>query len=409
MFYKKYLHFKAVWSDYKPSERLFFFFSMLIGFFINAEYAIIRPVSNSVFLSAYGPEALPMAWLAALPLGFLSVSFYNYFLPKWGCFKLFFVITSSISLVNTLCSFWITQFPSLAFFFYVWKEIYIMLMFHQLWSLVHTVTSQERARYLYGFLFGVGALGSIFGSFFPSLFAVFIGSEKLLLATPFIYFVLLFCYKRISFNVSFASQEKPSFYKGAQQVFLSKHLRFILFLVLFMQLAVSLIDFQFNQKLATTILDTDLRTAYFAKIMTAVHSVTLLMQLFGSYFLIRCFNLKGCHFFIPCLLLINGLLAIVFPVFGLMAFSFSVVKIFDFSLFSIVKEMLYIPLKQEEKFQAKAFIDIFAFRASKTLGAICIFLFSIHIHWIHCVLLLMWCFLILWALERKVSFTRPII
>jgi ATP/ADP translocase len=52
------------------------------------------------------------------------------------------------------------------------------------------------------------------------------------------------------------------------------------------------------------------------------------------------------------------------------------IKSFDFSLFSIVKEMMYIPLKSDEKFRAKAFIDIFAYRTSKALAAF--FIFGMH-------------------------------
>jgi AAA family ATP:ADP antiporter len=365
-------------------------------------------VSNSIFLTTYGAEFLPLAWIAALPLGFLTVSFYNYFLPKWGCLRLFCFIATAIASVNVLCSFWMTKFPPLTFFFYVWKEVYIMLMFQQLWSLIHTVATKERAQYLYGFLFGVGALGSIFGSSLPSFFAVFIGSEKLLLATPFLYALLILFYRRLAaFSpTSFLESNRPSFYQGAQQVFHSKQLRLILYLVLFMQVSVSVIDFQFNQRLSLSVLDKDLRTAYFGKIMGCTHLSTLCMQLFGSYLFIRFLKVKGCHLLIPFTLLANTLSFLLFPAFGLITFSFAVVKTFDFSLFSIVKEMLYIPLKLNEKFQAKAFIDVFAYRASKALAAAGIFLFSSYLSWMHSVLLLIWSGLILWTLERKVFFDK---
>jgi ATP/ADP translocase len=49
--------------------------------------------------------------------------------------------------------------------------------------------------------------------------------------------------------------------------------------------------------------------------------------------------------------------------------AFITIKAFDFSLFGVLKEMLYIPLKQEEKFQAKSIIDVFAYRSAKALAS----------------------------------------
>ncbi len=42
----------------------------------------------------------------------------------------------------------------------------------------------------------------------------------------------------------------------------------------------------------------------------------------------------------------------------------------DHSLFGILREMLYIPLGTEEKFQVKAVIDVFAYRSAKAFAAI---------------------------------------
>jgi len=47
-------------------------------------------------------------------------------------------------------------------------------------------------------------------------------------------------------------------------------------------------------------------------------------------------------------------------------------KSLDFSVFGVVKEMLYIPLKPDEKFRAKAVIDVFAYRSSKAVASLLI-------------------------------------
>jgi ATP/ADP translocase len=57
------------------------------------------------------------------------------------------------------------------------------------------------------------------------------------------------------------------------------------------------------------------------------------------------------------------------PSFALISFSYVFLKAIDFSLFSVGREMLYIPCGLEEKFRAKAVIDVFAYRSSKALVA----------------------------------------
>ena len=46
------------------------------------------------------------------------------------------------------------------------------------------------------------------------------------------------------------------------------------------------------------------------------------------------------------------------------------IKTFDYSIFNILKEMLYVPLKTDEKFKAKAVIDVFAYRSAKAFASL---------------------------------------
>ncbi len=81
----------------------------------------------------------------------------------------------------------------------------------------------------------------------------------------------------------------------------------------------------------------------------------------------------------PLVFTCNTVISLLFPGIGTMAYSFASIKVLDFSLFSVVKEMLYIPLSMEEKFQAKAVIDVFVYRASKAFAAMLI----LGLHWVH--------------------------
>jgi AAA family ATP:ADP antiporter len=244
---------------------------------------------------------------------------------------------------------------------------------------IHSTISYGRAKYLYGLFFGVGALGASLGSILPGFFAVKMGSESLLIATLPIYLSLSLCYyftlKQTNEGVKMKLDDEKkrtslnAFFHGMKMVGSSRYLTFILLIVVLMQLCSTLIDFQFNTVLERTILQKDLRTEYTGRILGLVHVMTISLQLFGSFLLIHFLGIKRSHLLIPSLLCLNSIAFQFFPVFGVISFAYISIKSCDFSLFAIIKEVLYIPLKADEKFRAKAVIDVFAHRSSKALAS----------------------------------------
>jgi AAA family ATP:ADP antiporter len=363
------------------TEKIFILCAMLTSFCICAEYALVRPVANSLFITFYGAKALPYAWIAIIPLNFILVSLYNRLLSKYSCLQILSGTVALIALGNVLGALFLKQSPFLAFFLYIWKDIYILLLFQQLWSVIHSTISSKRARYLYGVIFSVGAVGSIFGSMIPGLFAVSVGSETLLYFSLPLCFGLVFFYAKGIQHSTISSTLPPSttrgFLEGIRQIQSSKALTLILLLVVFMQLAATILDYQFNISLEASIPQKDLRTQFTGRILGCVHLSSFFLQIIGSYLLLSFFGLRRAHFFVPFVLLGNAILALIYPVLGSITFSYMTIKSFDFSLYHIIKEMLYIPLRQEEKFRAKSFIDVFAARSSKALASFCILLLQI--------------------------------
>lgn len=412
--------FQKEWVSFSSQSRLFLLYAMLCSFFISADYAVIRPVSNAVFLTAYGTVSFPYAWMLTIPFNFFVVALYNKYLPKVGCWRMFLNIAVIIAVSNLFCFFFLTQLPWLPFLFYIWKEIYILLMFQQLWSVIHSVVSLSKAKYLYGILFGVGGLGAIAGSMLPSFLAVKVGSEALLLATlPLYGFLTLFFFcalKKTEEGIEMRLSDKKqrtslqAFWHGMQLIGKSRYLTFILLIVVLMQVCSSLIDYQFNSLLETTIPTKDLRTQFTGRIFAIVHSLTVVLQFFGSFLLIQLLGVKRSHFLIPCLLCLNSIVFDLFPLFAVASFAYISIKSCDFSLFGIVKEMLYIPLHPDEKFRAKAVIDVFAYRSSKALASLLILglqaFFTSHIltvlNWSGILLLSLWIFIVIYLFKEPV-------
>lgn len=367
-----------IFTDTSRQERLFILFAMLCGFFISMDYGLVRPVSNSVFLSHFSSDLLPYVWLLGLPLNFFLVALYNRYLPRLGCWRVFLGIVFMVMAGNTVATFFIADHSYASLLHFMWKEIYVMLFFQTIWSVIHATVRQEHAKVLYGLMFGVGGCGSVLGSLIPGFFAVEMGSEILLLGSLLTCCAFIFCYRQaIQSSHAVASDEtlkrggKPtsSLLSSLGVIRKSRLLPFILLLVVLMQVSATLIDYQFNHFLQEAYPQKNIRTEFLGRLGSIVSSATVALQFLGSVLLLQVLGLRGTHFLVPLVFSCNTVITLLFPGVGTLAYAFATVKVFDFSLFSVIKEMLYVPLSTEEKFQAKAFIDVFAYRASKAFAA----------------------------------------
>lgn len=360
-------------------KQSFILFAMLCSFLITMEASITKAVTNSVFIGSYGAKWLPLAWLAIVPLNFLVVSWYNRYLPKMGCLKLFVVTTLLTMAINLFSAYFLSDIRGFPFVLYLWKDIYIMLMFQQLWSVINATISLSKAKFIYGIFYGVGGIGSVLGCMIPGFFAVRFGSEKLLLITLPFYGVLMIAYAfmlkfREDFpemeTIAFDKKQTSNFTTAMQQIRGSKLLVFILLLVVFMQIASTLLDFKFNSLVEILYPIKDLRTEYLGRFFSLVNMANVILQFLGSFLFVHLLGLKRSHLFIPLFLGGCTALMIALPIFPMIALTYGTIKAIDYSVFGVVKEMLYIPLSVEAKFKAKSVIDIFAYRSSKALASL---------------------------------------
>lgn len=359
---------------------------MICSFCITAEAAITRASANSVFLSAYTAKLFPTAWLVSVILNFAIVTFYNKFLPKMGCVRMLILSVSIALLMNTFSAFYLKQFHFLPFILYLWKDIFVILMFQQLWSVIHATMNIARAKYLYGIVFGMGGLGSVAGSLMTGFFAVHLGSEKLLLTTLPFYFLIIISYcvalhVRSSVtdkqNIDGMSRDTTDVLGGMKLIRKSTFLKFILIIVLAMQVSSTILDYQFSSYLEKAFSIQDLRTAFLGKFFGLVNTINIFLQFIGSYLLVRVIGLERSHLAIPIILTIYGIGFLLFPTFPFICLYFANIKALDYSIFGIIKEMLYIPLKVDEKFKAKAIIDVFAYRTAKACASLIIILLGL--------------------------------
>lgn len=365
-------------------EKIFVILAMCAGFCITLDASIVKPVSNSFFISSYGTSLFPYAWLFALPINLLVVTIYNKFLAKAGCFKVMWTTVAMIIFGGILSASCIATVSWIPFVLYIWKDIYILLMFQQLWSVIHVTIPEKQSKWCYGLLFGFGGLGSVAGSFISGHFSLQLGSQKLLLYSIPVYVAFGLIYSaalyvrnkmgnREDLHILRQDCSEKKLLDGFQLVRNSRQLRFILAIVVCMQVAATLMELQFSLFLKQ-IPSTDQMTAFSGKLFTFINGMVLFLQFFGSTLLLNIFKLRTIHFSMPVIFLGNAFLFLLFPQFGMFIYTFAIVKSFDYSIFNIAKESLYSPLAIREKFQAKAVIDVFAYRSARGIASILVLL-----------------------------------
>ena len=219
------------------------------------------------------------------------------------------------------------------------------------------------------------------GGLVPGLLAVHVGSQKLMLLTLPIYTILTALFYKAYNNSCFDGNSetfktdlnaKSSFFNFRN----SKFVLFILFLVFFMQISTALLELQFNFFLAEKYPILDYRTQFSGRFTSLSYFVTTFFQFLGGYLVVRFLALKKAHLVVPVILAFNSLAFLAFPSFAMATYLFTAIKTLDFSIFGIVREMLYIPLKVDEKYRAKAVIDVFVYRSAKAFAPLFILVFQ---------------------------------
>ncbi|EKE08427.1 MAG: nucleotide transporter 5 [uncultured bacterium] len=401
-------------------EKFFTFFALLSASLICGEYAMTRPASNALFLTAFSAKAYPYIWLATVPVNLFVVYLYNRFLPKIGPFRMLMALALLSMTINTVTGFFYPVLPEISFLQYIWKDIYILLMLKQLWSMIHSTIPSARAASLYGCIYGAGTVGAIAGSLIPSFLASALGSEKILCLTTPAYLLLILtytmAYRRSAIQGDTFEKdlsEDPSPKEAVSLIRKTPILMAVLLLVIFMQASVALMEYRFNAHLELNIIEKDVRTAYYGQIAGIINGFSLLFQFIGALLVVKTLGLKRSHFLVPLLLGLSVLSSLAFPTFAMMTCSYIFLKAIDFSLFGVIREMLYVPLQLDAKYRAKAIIDVFAYRTSKAVVSLGLLLMQVLAGgyllkitgYISCIVLMAWLATVMIFFREKEAFT----
>ena len=359
-------------GDARLFWRLNFICALILG-----SYGIALPTTQALFLSAYGAENLPWAWLAVtaasvatvVAVGRLTAS-----RPLHACMRLA-ALASAAALVMLLVAVH-ANVPYATFALYVWKDIYVVVLVELFWTFANIAYAQEAARRTYGWFCAAGTLGGLLGSAWVSFLAQSWGTLLVLWTV-----VPLLAATAIEARVTRTSRLSPTKAKAPPAwhqapAFLreSPYVGWLILLVGLVQAAMAVMDFQFNQAIELQAQTLDERAHLVGRVQGNIHLVSLALQA-ATGPILRMIGLPMTLVAIPLVLAGALAAALVVPGMGAIVAAKVMGKSADYSLFRAAKEMLYIPLTLREKTFGKALVDMLVYRVAK--GAVSVLVMAL--------------------------------
>lgn len=341
---------------------------------ILGSYGFARSITDSLFIEQHTSAKMPYVYLLSTFGTIIVSTIYNHFCLKFPLIKIFrgILILSILIMVIGLISYHFNFIWSI-YFLYIWREIYMVVLVENFWSLADALFTIETAKRSYGIILASGSIIGFLINWLVGILCIRFGSKLTLLGViPCLLIPLILTkYLIIPYTKDIQrKQEKKTFnIEIVKVIYKSHYLLPLLALIGTIQIAVSLIDLQFNRILEITYVNPDIRSSAIAKIHGQIDIVSIGLQILSSP-LIRTLGLKGVFAGIPIILGLSIVLFIFTQSFAAIALVKLLSKCFDYSIFRSSKELFYIPLNKIEKTQGKAFIDILVYRTAKSVAAL---------------------------------------
>jgi len=350
---------------------------LFINFFlIILAYYQVKSASRSLLIEYWGSGNFPYVWIfSALVLGSF-IGFYNNLVERHSRTKV--VLGSLLLFIVLLIGFRLllkTQTAAAAVTFYIFVDIFSVILVEQFWSLANTITEKEAGKKSY-WLVGTGGLvgGALGGGLASLLLSVTsMKTADLLLVSAAILaltFVLNLAMSRMGlFEMGKKKTTQLSTEGGWRLVLNSRYLLLIAVMLFCAQMAQPIVEFQFLKAIEAAYHDLDERTTFISSFFGVLGIVSIAVNLVLTPFIHRYLGIFAGMLIQPVAIIVCSFGFMVQPILMIA----SVMKIADrglsYSINRASKEQLYIPVDPVETYQAKAWIDMLGYRVFKIAGA----------------------------------------
>ncbi|MBU0519766.1 MFS transporter [bacterium] len=274
--------------------------------------------------------------------------------------------------------------------FYLFGDLFSTLMVATFFSFLNDSVVPSAAKRLYGLIGLGGVLGGVFGASFVSIrikqAMEAAGAGE---AISFIYWMwiclgIALLIMAIAYAAGLVVRRNPpeipkkpavtikksggnAALEGARLVFQSRYLLAIVGIVGLYEIVSTVVDFQFTSTIAHY-LDGAAIGQQFSLMFTITNWVSLFVQLFLTSYIMTRFGLTIALLVLPLAAAFGSMAFMAVPVLWVGSFLNTADNGFAYSINQSAKETLYTPTSRDEKYKAKAFIDMFVQRFAKAIA-----------------------------------------
>ncbi|MDZ7750287.1 MAG: Npt1/Npt2 family nucleotide transporter [Gammaproteobacteria bacterium] len=356
-----------------PGRAVVLFLNFLL---IILAYYQVKSASRSLIIEYWGADSFPVLWIASALVLLAFIGTYHRLVERHD--RLGVVLGSLVCFMGLLVGFWLMlgiAGKAASAGFYVFVDIFSVILVEQLWSLTNTVTATSEGRRSYWFVGTGGLVGGIAGGVLAATLVKFtpMTTPDLLLScalTLGITLALNLYMGRIgTYRELPAARHSPVAGRGWRALVQSRYLLLIAAALLCAQLAQPVVEFQFMKMVEAEFPELDARTAFISGFFGILGLVSVGVNLVVTPLIHRYLGPIAGMALQPLML---AAFSFAFGLYTHLTMAMAM-KISDrglsYSINRASKELLYIPVDPVHTYQAKAWIDMLGYRLFKVVGS----------------------------------------
>lgn len=387
---------QLLWGKFKSKDECFKFVRLALIFaFTIGVYWLINPLKDTVFINIVGKQWLAYAKVFSICFLFPLLMLYGKLVDMFQQHRMFYVICG----VYTLCSLIFAYFlmdPSIGlpntvtsgsrwigWLWYAFIESFGSLIVALFWSFASDTSTPDSAKRG----FSVIAMGAQFGGVLGPLFGLWVshytGPIPIIIVGAggmFTIGCLIYYFMRVtpaSELVGFHTDKQtagyrkpaPSFFEGLQLIASEPYLLSIVAIVSLYEVVATFLELHMKIFAADVLPKGNIMQSFFFKYAIFTNGVALTSLLLGAGAIGRALGLSKTLLLLPVLMALGVGMVWVLPNLWVALGVMVVIKGLNYALNQPAKEQLYIPTTRESKYKAKAWIDSFGSRLSKSVGS----------------------------------------
>ncbi len=367
----------------------FYFFLVIVSFWI------LKPLKKTIFGAFYdetgfnllgwkmdAASAELLAKVMNMFVAIVAVIVFTWLVRRMQKQQLTFVFSIFFVFAYVLYSMVINDPSAVTVWsFYLFGDLFSTLMVATFFAFLNDSVTPEAAKRLYGLIVLGGVTGGFFGSMILAVWISRVPASSwmwICLGLALVIIVVAMAAGRLvsknppNYKVAASEQTKTKsksslLTEAGRLVFKSKYLLSIVAIVGLYEIVSTTIDFQWTSTILHY-LDGPAIGVQFSRMFWISNSVSMFVQLFLTSYIMTRFGVKSALIFLPVAMIFSSLAFLAFPILWVGSFLNTADSGFAYSINQSARETLYTITTREEKYKAKAFIDMFVQRFAKVLS-----------------------------------------